>query len=66
MCCFLSELRMRDANNSEPFPLPIFSDAALAKLAKQDGDELSDSAILKELELSSKEIEVKALSGDWI
>ncbi|CDU24011.1 uncharacterized protein SPSC_02640 [Sporisorium scitamineum] len=39
---------------------------ALAKLAQQDGDKLSDEAILKELELSSKEIEVEALSGEWI
>ncbi|CBQ67777.1 conserved hypothetical protein [Sporisorium reilianum SRZ2] len=39
---------------------------ALSKLAQQDSDKLSDEAILKELELSSKEIEVEALSGEWI
>lgn len=42
------------------------SSAALAKLAQHDSDNLSDEAILKELELSSKEIEVEALSGEWI
>ncbi|SPO20980.1 uncharacterized protein UTRI_00457 [Ustilago trichophora] len=39
---------------------------ALAKLAKQDGEKLSDEAVLEELTLSAKDIEVEALSGDWI
>ncbi|KAJ9476772.1 hypothetical protein PHBOTO_000442 [Pseudozyma hubeiensis] len=39
---------------------------ALAELAQHDSDKLSDEAILKELELSSKDIEVEALSGEWI
>ncbi|KAJ1030282.1 hypothetical protein NDA16_001192 [Ustilago loliicola] len=39
---------------------------ALAKLAKQDSEKLSDDAVLKELKLSSKDVEVEALSGDWI
>ncbi|SAM69610.1 uncharacterized protein UBRO_00619 [Ustilago bromivora] len=39
---------------------------ALAKLAKEDSKKLSDDAILKELKLSSKDVEVDALSGDWI
>ncbi|SPO20063.1 uncharacterized protein UTRI_00457_B [Ustilago trichophora] len=39
---------------------------ALAKLAEQDGENLSDEAILEELKLSTKDTEVEALSGDWI
>ncbi|KAJ1031053.1 hypothetical protein NDA18_002274 [Ustilago nuda] len=39
---------------------------ALAKLAKEDSEKLSDDAILKELKLSNKDVEVDALSGDWI
>ncbi|SNX81716.1 uncharacterized protein MEPE_00421 [Melanopsichium pennsylvanicum] len=39
---------------------------ALAKLAKQDSDRLSDDQVLEELKLSSKGIEVEALSGKWI
>lgn len=40
--------------------------AALTKLAKEDSEKLSDDAILNELKLSSKDVEVDALSGDWI
>lgn len=39
---------------------------ALDKLAQQDSHKLSDNDVLKELRLSSKNTEVKALSGDWI
>lgn len=39
---------------------------ALAVLAQEDSEKLSDDAVLKELKLSSKEVEVEALSGEWI
>lgn len=39
---------------------------ALAKLAQQDREKISDEMILKDLELSSKETRVEALSGKWI
>lgn len=40
--------------------------SALDKLAEQDAEKLSDDAILKELKLSSKDVQIEALSGDWI
>lgn len=46
--------------------LDLCNDVALAKLAEQDGEKLSDEAVLEELKLSTKDIEVEALSGDWI
>lgn len=49
-----------------PFFPHDFTCTALAKLAQQDSDRLSDEAILKELALSSKNVEVEALSGEWI
>lgn len=69
----VSQLRpcVRRCELNEPvLTIPAFAclilHAALAKLAKRDSEKMSDDAVLEELKISSKDVEVKALSGEWI
>ncbi len=59
------EQLITDHRNVLPF-LPDSFRAALAKLAEQDSEKLSDNAVLGELKLSSKDVEIEALTGDWV